>query len=132
MIKPKLHGYLDYGLSLVLLAAPILLGLSKDAAITCYISAGLHTLLSVSTNYPMGVWKYLSFKVHGMIELGASIALLILPWLVGFQGEVVGRNFFVVSAIVLFGVWVGTDYQDQEKVQVSETLTEPLSFRRAG
>ncbi len=130
MLDVKIHAYLDYLFSAVLLAAPTVLGLSYDASVACYISAGLHAVLSAVTQYPLGIVKWVPFKVHGMIELGGAIALLAMPWLVNFSSEIAGRNFFLVSGVLLFGVWLATNYGGT-RIFASTGVVDEVHIRRA-
>lgn len=42
-------------------------------------------LLTVSTDFPLGVSKWIPFKIHGAIELVAGVLLIVAPWVFGFS-----------------------------------------------
>lgn len=110
-IPPKIHGYLDYAVILLLIFAPSLFGFTGEAAGISYVLAFLYLALVLLTAYPMGVFKAIPFTVHGTIELILSPILIALPWIAGFNYDNSSRLFFVIAGIVLFFVWLTTDYQ---------------------
>ncbi|HEX8825309.1 MAG TPA: hypothetical protein VF794_35675, partial [Archangium sp.] len=62
----------------------------------------------------LGVAKLIPFTIHGSIEAVTSVALVVLPFLLGFADVVRARNFFIVSGIALFAVWFVTNYRAAE------------------
>jgi len=71
--------------------------------------------LVLFTAYPLGAVKLVPFTVHGAIELILAPVLAILPWLARFSDMPVERNFFLVMAAALAGVWLVTDYKAAEE-----------------
>ena len=110
-LSPTAHGYIDYLFVASLALAPTLLNFVSTAMVFCYTVAGAVLLLSLLTRYPLGVVKKIPFTVHGGIELVASLAVLASPWLFWFAEIDPARNFFLTSGILLFGVWLITDYK---------------------
>ena len=90
------------------------MGLSGASAIISYVLAAVHLALTLTTAFPMGVVKVIPFPVHGTLELIVSIALLALPWLAGFADQAAARNFYVGAGVVIFLVWLTTDYRAAE------------------
>jgi hypothetical protein len=45
-----------------------------------------------------------------MIELTVSVLLVLLPWLLSFASVPAARNFYIAAGIVVFIVWLVTDY----------------------
>lgn len=62
----------------------------------------------------LGVVKLIPFTVHGAIEFVIAIALVAMPWLLGFANQPAARNFYVGSGVVVFIVWLITDYKAAE------------------
>lgn len=110
VISPRVHGYLDYLAVIVLLLAPSLFDFSENAAMASYIAAGGQFLYSIITDYPLGLFKAISFRTHAGIELAVSLLLIAAPWIAAFADDGNARNFFLVSGIGLFAVWLMTDY----------------------
>lgn len=125
ILSPRLHGYLDYVTVLWFLVAPMLFQFSGIPAIISYALAAIHLLLTLSTAFPLGIVKAISFKIHSTIEFIVSFALIALPWLLGFASIISARNFYLVSGIVIFVVWLVTNYTAEEaKEHATANLSE--------
>lgn len=121
ILNPRVHGYIDYLAVLYFLAAPSLFGFTGLPATIFYVLAAAHLILTLLTAYPLGVVKIIPFPLHGAIELLAGIALVALPWLLGFaNSDVLARNIYVASGAVLFVAWLVTDYKTAE---ISQQVT---------
>lgn len=121
ILNPRVHGYIDYLAVLYFLAAPSLFGFTGLPATIFYVLAAAHLILTLLTAYPLGVVKVIPFPLHGGIELLAGIALVALPWLLGFaNSDVLARNIYVASGAVLFVAWLVTDYKTAE---ISQQVT---------
>lgn len=110
-LSPKIHGFLDYAVIAILFIAPGLLDFPKEAATVSYILGAAYVVMSLLTAYPLSLAKLIPFTVHGAIELVLSPFLVALPWIAGFSGHDVSRNFFIVAGVALFFVWLTTDYK---------------------
>ncbi|MDQ3002418.1 MAG: hypothetical protein M3Y08_14310 [Fibrobacterota bacterium] len=111
ILSPKIHGYLDYAVILILAIAPSLLNFTREASAVSYTLAGIHLVMVLATAYPFGLFKAIPFTVHGTIELILSPLLVALPWIAGFDEHAASRNFFIVAGVALFSVWLTTDYK---------------------
>ncbi len=116
MTKPvsaRVHGVLDYATVAAFLNAPMVFGMHGTPATIVYWLAGIHLLMTGCTDFPLGFFKFIPFRIHGAIELVAGFFLLFAPWIYGFAGDVVARNFFVVMAVLIFAVVALTDYSQR-------------------
>ena len=111
LISPKIHGYLDYVVVLMFLAAPFLLHFSTLPAVISYTLAGVHLTLTFLTNFPLGLLKVVAFKIHGFIELAVGPCLIALPFVLGLSVEAAVSAFYITCGIVILGVWALTDYK---------------------
>jgi hypothetical protein len=109
-ISARVHGVLDYATVAAFLNAPMVLGFHGTPAAIVYWLAGIHLLMTGFTDFPLGVFKVIPFKIHGAIDLVAGVFLLVAPWIFGFAGDYTARNFFVAIAIITFVVVALTDY----------------------
>ena len=116
ILSPRNHGYLDYGVVLIFLLAPTLLGLSGLPAAIAYTLAVVHLALTLITAFPLGIAPILPLKIHGFIELIVSIALVLLPWILQFSNVPVARNFYVIMGGLIFMVWLVTAYASEPNV----------------
>lgn len=115
ILSAKVHGFLDYFVVLVFLAAPSVLGLSILPAVISYTLAGVHLALTLLTNFPLGVLKVIPLKWHGIIELIVGPVLIALPFVLGFGSEPAAQYFYIVNGIVIALVWFLTDYGSSQK-----------------
>jgi hypothetical protein len=109
-ISARVHGILDYATVAAFLNAPMVLGFHGTPAEIVYWLAGIHLLMTGFTDFPLGVFKVIPFRIHGAIDLVAGVFLLVAPWIFGFAGDFTARNFFVAMAIIVFVVVALTDY----------------------
>ena len=118
MTKPipaRVHGVLDYAVAAVFLNAPMVLGFQHTRASTiAYWLTGIHLLLTACTDFPLGPFKWIPFKIHGAIELVAGLFVLVAPWIFGFRDQGVPRNFFVAMGVLILVVTALTDYASRE------------------
>ncbi len=110
ILTPRTHGILDYLTVIAFLLAPTLFGLSGLPATISYLLAAVHLVLTLITAFPLGLVKAVPFKLHGVVELVVAILLVLLSWLLGFASVPTARNFYVAAGIVVFIVWLITDY----------------------
>jgi hypothetical protein len=125
ILNSKAHGYLDYAVVALFLAAPSVLGLTGIPAIISYTLAIVHLLVTVVTIFPLGLIRLLPLKFHGLIELVVSFVLVALPWILGFAGYSTARNFYVVAGALIFAVWLITDYRT---ISAKQTAKQPPSL----
>ena len=103
------HGYLDYLTVLLFLASPTLLGLSGAAAAVAYTLAGVHVLMTLITDFPLGAAKVLPFPFHGWVERVVGPVLIVLPFVLAFDAQ--ARSFYIAMGIVIILVGVLSNYQ---------------------
>lgn len=115
IISPRVHGILDLITVAVLVLGPIALGLGGSPAAIAYSLAGIHLLMTLITDFPMGAWKKIPFFVHGIVELIVGVALLVLPSYAGYGPGSPARRFYLVMGAVILIVWALTAYRGSEK-----------------
>lgn len=111
ILPPKIHGFLDYAVILLLAVAPSLFRFTNEAATVCYVLAVVYLAMALLTAYPLGAFKLIPFTLHGAIELVLSPILIAMPWIAGFSYDRPGRYFFIAAGAALFVVWLITDYK---------------------
>lgn len=98
-INTRVHGMLDYGMGVLLIAAPWLLNFARGGAET-YVPVVLGVgviLYSLITRYELGVLKVLPMGAHLAMDFFGGLFLAVSPWLFGF-------NDYIVWPHVLFGI----------------------------
>jgi hypothetical protein len=76
-----------------------------------YALAVVHLTETFFTAFPLGLVGLIPFTIHAASEFLISFVLIALPWVAGFAAEAPARNFFVGSGILIFVVWLTTDYK---------------------
>lgn len=105
------HGICDYALVILLASGPSIAGFAGRQATWSYVFAGLLLVLTLATRSPLGVFKIVSFAMHGAVELLLALLLLLLPWVANFERGIHSRNFYVATAILMLGLWFLTDFR---------------------
>jgi hypothetical protein len=113
LISTRVHGALDYVVVVAFALAPAILGLTGSAAWLAYTLAVVHLLVTLATDFDRGVAHLLPVRWHGWIELGVSLALLVVPRLLGFN-DATARTFYIAAGLVIFVVWALTAYRARE------------------
>ncbi len=116
ILSPKIHGYLDFLTVIFFAVAPTVLGFDGLPAYISYALAVIHLGLTLITAFPKGIIGIVPFSVHGGIELIVSIVLLMLPFILGFAET--PRNFFVGIGVVIFVVWLLSNYRKPVAAEV--------------
>ena len=110
ILSARMHGYIDFGIVGLLLIGPALLPLPRSVATLCYALATAHLLLSLLTDYPLGVARRVLWPVHGALELAEGAVLLAAPWLFEFPPGSRAPSYLAVIGGILCAVWLATPY----------------------
>lgn len=125
VLNGMMHGLIDYASVLIFALGPTVSGFTGPQAKICYVLAFVHLLLTLATKFPLGVLKAVPFPTHGAIELLVSILLVVLPWIAGFSAGVNSRNFFLFMGLIIFVVWLVTDYRGSGRTETASTPAVP-------
>lgn len=109
LFSTKVHGVIDYLMSIVLISAPWLFGFARGGAETWVpVALGIGTILySMITNYELGAIRTLSMRTHLALDVTAGILLALSPVLFGFSDYVYLPH--VVLGVIEVGVVLVTD-----------------------
>jgi hypothetical protein len=89
-IPTKIHGYLDYLMGALLIAAPWLFDFAEGGAETwvpVVLGAGA-IVYSLMTDYELGATNAISMRTHLTLDLMSGALLAASPWLFGFADYV--------------------------------------------
>lgn len=112
IISAHNHGYLDYLTVGIFLLAPTLLDLSQIPTILAYTLAGVHLVVTLVSDFSLGMFKMLAFTLHGWIERVVGPVLIAIPFILGFADEPVARNFYMAMGVILIVVGLLTNYRE--------------------
>jgi hypothetical protein len=96
-ISPALHGTLDYLLAATLIAGPLVLHFHSDTAkVFVLVVGGAASLLAVGTAWSRGIVRVLPPVLHGFADIGATIALIAAPFVLGYSDHGIATAFSLV------------------------------------
>ena len=98
-IPTQVHGFIDYLMAVLLIAAPWLFGFAAGGAETwlpVILGAGV-ILYSIFTDYELGIVPRISMGTHLGLDIAGGLLLAVSPWLFGFAD-------FVWVPHVIFGL----------------------------
>jgi len=110
VVSPLMHGYLDYLTVTLFLFAPTVFGLTGTVATLAYALAVIHLLLTLATDFELGVLKTIPLAIHGWIERAVGPLLVLVPFLLGFSADAVSRNFYIAVGVIIILVGLFSDY----------------------
>lgn len=89
-IGTKTHGYLDYIVGALLIAAPWIFDFNRGGAETWVpVVLGVAAIIySLLTDYELGVSPQIPMRTHLMLDLASGIVLAASPWIFGFADYV--------------------------------------------
>lgn len=91
-LSTQVHGIIDYGMALLLIATPWLfgfvdIGTHPESVIPILLGTGIATY-SLFTDYEWGAIRGISLTVHLWLDALGGAFLAASPWLFGFADEV--------------------------------------------
>ena len=103
-----IHVLAEYGVGILSLVAPFLLGFDDDAAriVSVLVGAGI-LVLAVVTDAPTGIARTLPVASHVVLDYVISVFLIVAPFVFGFAGDDTAATayFFVIGiAYVMLAV----------------------------
>ena len=116
ILNSKLHGILDYVVVIFLLISPSLFGLPEFTACCTYILAGIHFTLTILTDFEVGLIKIIPLKIHGIIELIVSLALVGFAFYLGNREGDLACYFYLGFGVAVFLTWLISDYNEAEVI----------------
>lgn len=106
-----MHGIIDYLLIVFLFASPTLFNMEGLLCTITYSLAAIHLLMTVLTNFELGLIKVIPFRIHGLIEIIVSLVLAALSFWFYKNGNELGFYFYMVLAIAIMIVFILTDFK---------------------
>jgi hypothetical protein len=89
-IPTRIHGYLDYGMGVLLILSPWIFGFANGGiAQWLPVILGFGTIVySALTDYELGVAPTIAMPTHLWLDIGSGVLLAVSPWLFGFASIV--------------------------------------------
>jgi hypothetical protein len=97
IIPPFVHGLLDYPLAAVLIVVPLVLDFDDAPAKWIAFAFGIGAaVLAVGTAWSTGIVRVIPPLLHGYADIAVTIALIVLPFIVGFSSHTRALVFYVI------------------------------------
>ena len=97
IIPPLVHGLLDYPLAAVLIVLPLVLDFDDGPAKWIAFGLGIGAaVLAVGTAWPTGIVRIIPPLLHGYADIAVTVALIVLPFIVGFESHTTALVFYLV------------------------------------
>jgi hypothetical protein len=119
-ISPTIHGLIDYLIVVFLLTSPASFGFTGLLAGFTYALGIIHLLLTVCTNYKLGVFKFIPLTIHSGIELMVGVLLIVLAYTL-FSNDTEGKLYYVILGTVILLTWLLTDYRGVHHHKTAKT-----------
>ncbi len=124
-IPPFVHGLLDYPLAAVLIVLPFVLDFDDSAAKWIAVAFGIGAaVLAVGTNWSTGIVRVIPPLLHGYADIAVTVALIVLPFIVGFESHTTALVFYLVVGVGGLAATLATRFQPQTHAQPAMRLRE--------
>ena len=112
-ISPAQHAVLDYGVAATFFGLGISYrNRSPRASVLAFINGAMVLGMSMLTDYPGGIWRKISFRTHGKLDVAQAALAGLGPLLFGFGNAPEARAFHM-QALSEVGVVTMTDWNGQ-------------------
>lgn len=113
-VSSRIHGIIDYLSVAFLWLSPTMFDLPEVTSNFTYILGGIHLLLTILTNFELGIIKIVPLKIHSIIELLVALGLFGVAFILGNMEGSLARNFYLAFAFILLIFWYLTEYKAKE------------------
>jgi hypothetical protein len=114
IISPFVHGLLDYPLAAVLIVLPLVLDFDDGAAQWIAVGLGIGAaVLAVGTAWSTGIVRVIPPLLHGYADLTVTAALIVLPFIIGFESHTTALVFYVVVGVGGLVATLATRFEPQ-------------------
>ena len=115
ILSSKMHGIIDYLFVIFLAASPTIFKIEMPLSCYVYALGGVHLLLTILTNFELGIIKVIPFRIHGLIELVVAIGLGSLATWYRTQGNGFAFYYFIGLALAILVVFNLTDFRGSKQ-----------------
>jgi hypothetical protein len=122
ILSPVVHGVLDYPLAAVLIVLPLVLNFDDDAAKWIAFAFGIGAaVLAVGTAWRTGIVKVIPPLLHAYADITVTVALIVLPFIVGFSDHTTALVFYLVVGAPVLAATLLTRFEPRMAAEEHET-----------
>jgi hypothetical protein len=123
VIPPLVHGILDYPLAAVLIVLPFVLDFDDTAAKWIAFGLGIGAaVLAVGTAWRTGIVRVIPPLLHGYTDLTVTVALIVLPFIVGFSSHTTALVFYLIVGGGALLAILATRFESDMRAEPAMTL----------
>jgi hypothetical protein len=123
VIPPLVHGILDYPLAVVLIVLPLVLDFDDTAAKWIAFGLGIGAaVLAVGTAWRTGIVHVIPPLLHGYTDLTVTVALIVLPFIVGFSSHTTALVFYLIVGGGALLAILATRFESDMRTEPAVTL----------
>jgi hypothetical protein len=123
ILPPVVHGVLDYPLAAVLIVLPLVLSFDDAAAKWIAFAFGIGAAaLAVGTAWPTGIVRIIPPLLHGYADISVTVALIVLPFIVGFSDHMTALVFYLIVGACGLGATLVTRFEPRVAATHDMTL----------
>ena len=123
VIPPLVHGILDYPLAVVLIVLPLVLDFDDTAAKWIAFGLGIGAaVLAVGTAWRTGIVHVIPPLLHGYTDLTVTVALIVLPFIVGFSSHTTALVFYLIVGGGALLAILATRFESDMRAEPAMTL----------
>jgi hypothetical protein len=126
VLPPLVHGVLDYPLAAVLIVLPLVLDFDDTAAKWIAVAFGIGAaVLAVGTAWPTGIIRVIPPLLHGYADIVVTVALIVLPFILGFQDNTTALVFYLVVGVGGLAATLATRFEP--RVTADHEMALPMA-----
>ena len=106
------HAIIDYITAGITVSLPFLIHLPFGVTLFTFFVGSFHLMLTMFTAFDYALMPVIPFGIHGNLEIGESIALVIAGLIFALLGELTEFGLFITLSVIIFVSWKLTDYRN--------------------
>jgi hypothetical protein len=125
IISPFVHGLLDYPLAAVLIVLPLVLDFDDSGAKWIAFALGIGAaVLAVGTAWSTSIVHVIPPLLHGYADIAVTVALIVLPFIVGFSDHTTALVFYLIVGIGGLVATLATRFEPRMQAEPAMRLRE--------
>ena len=111
-----IHGLLEYGLGVLLIASDSLVSFDEEGARVASILIGVAVLsITALSDIPTALLRRIPLSSHILLDYVFGIVLIVSPFLLGFRDDLESLVFFVVMGVAYLSLAVATRFDRPDR-----------------